>query len=103
MIEVPSFADVQAAAKRIAPYAVRTPLVESPILSALTGGRVFLKLESLQRTGSFKFRGACNRILMIPEAQRAKGVVAFLVRQSCPGRGGGSTAVRHSCLDRDAQ
>ncbi len=77
MIEVPSFADVQAAAKRIAPYAVRTPLVESPVLNPLTGGRVFLKLESLQRTGSFKFRGACNRILMIPEAERAKGVVAF--------------------------
>jgi threonine dehydratase len=77
MIEVPGFADVQAAAKRIAPYAVRTPLVESPALNALSGGRVFLKLESLQRTGSFKFRGACNRILMIPEAERAKGVVAF--------------------------
>jgi threonine dehydratase len=77
LIEVPGFADIQAAAKRIAPYAVRTPLVESPILSALTGGRVFLKLESLQRTGSFKFRGACNRILMIPPAERAKGVVAF--------------------------
>jgi threonine dehydratase len=77
MIEVPSFADVQAAARRILPYAVRTPLVESPLLNALTGGRVFLKLESLQRTGSFKFRGACNRILMIPEAERAKGVVAF--------------------------
>jgi threonine dehydratase len=77
LIEVPGFSDVLAAAKRIAPYAVRTPLVESPVLSALTGGRVFLKLESLQRTGSFKFRGACNRILMIPEAERAKGVVAF--------------------------
>jgi threonine dehydratase len=77
VIEVPGFADVQAAAKRIAPYAVRTPLVESPLLNALTGGRVFLKLESLQRTGSFKFRGACNRILMIPQAERAKGVVAF--------------------------
>jgi threonine dehydratase len=77
MIDVPSYADVQAAARRIAPYAVRTPLVESPVLNDLTGGRVFLKLESLQRTGSFKFRGACNRILMIPEAERAKGVVAF--------------------------
>ena len=77
MIEIPSFDDVKAAARRIAPYAVRTPLVESPPLNALTGGRVFLKLESLQRTGSFKFRGACNRILMIPEAERAKGVVAF--------------------------
>jgi threonine dehydratase len=77
MIDVPSFADVQAAARRIAPYAVRTPLVENPWLNALTGGRVFLKLESLQRTGSFKFRGACNRILMIPETERSKGVVAF--------------------------
>lgn len=77
MIEVPSFADVRQAAARIAPYAVRTPLVESPALNAIHGGRVFLKLENLQRTGSFKFRGACNRILMIPESARAKGVVAF--------------------------
>ena len=77
MLEVPSFADVVAAAKRIAPYAVRTPLVEAPALSALRGGRVFLKLENLQRTGSFKFRGACNRILMIPDSERARGVVAF--------------------------
>ena len=74
---IPTFADVQAAAARIKPYAVRTPLVASPVLSALTGGRVFLKLETLQRTGSFKFRGACNRLAMIPEEQRANGVVAF--------------------------
>ncbi len=74
---VPTFEDVKAAAIRIAPYAVRTPLVESPALNALTGGRVFLKLETLQRTGSFKFRGACNRLAMIPAEQRANGVVAF--------------------------
>jgi threonine dehydratase len=74
---IPSFADVQAAALRIAPHAVRTPLVESWQLNALTGGRVFLKLEILQRTGSFKFRGACNRLAMIPENARPKGVVAF--------------------------
>src|ERR1700722_18534090 len=74
---VPSFADVQAAQVRIAPYAIRTPLVESWQLNALTGGRVFLKLELLQRTGSFKFRGACNRLALIPESERAKGVVAF--------------------------
>jgi threonine dehydratase len=74
---IPNFADVQAAALRIAPHAVRTPLVESWQLNALTGGRVFLKLEILQRTGSFKFRGACNRLAMIPESLRAKGVVAF--------------------------
>jgi len=73
----PSFSDVVAAASRIAPHAVRTPLVESPVLNVLTGGRVFLKLELLQRTGSFKFRGACNRLAMIPREQRAHGVVAF--------------------------
>ena len=74
---VPNFADIQAAAHRIAPHAVRTPLVESPVLNALTGGRVFLKLETLQRSGSFKFRGACNRLAMILQSERGQGVVAF--------------------------
>jgi threonine dehydratase len=74
---VPEFDDIISAQARIAPYAVRTPLVESWQLNALTGGRVFLKLELLQRTGSFKFRGACNRLAMIPESERAAGVVAF--------------------------
>ncbi len=74
---VPDFSDVQAAAERIAPHAIRTPLVESWQLNALTGGRVFLKLETLQRTGSFKFRGACNRLAIIPQDARARGVVAF--------------------------
>ena len=73
----PAFFDVQAAATRIAPHAVRTPLVESPALNARCGGRVFLKLETLQRTGSFKFRGACNRLAMIPQSERTHGVVAF--------------------------
>jgi len=73
----PTFGDIQLAAARIASYAIRTPLVESWILNARTGGRVFLKLETVQRTGSFKFRGACNRLAMIPQDQRAKGVVAF--------------------------
>src|ERR1700743_1434662 len=66
-----------AAQLRSAPYAVRTPLVESWPLTALTGGRVFLKPELLQRTGSFKFRGAFNRIAMIPQSERGGGVVAF--------------------------
>lgn len=74
---IPTFADVEAAAARIKPYAIRTPLVESWMLNAETGARVFLKLETLQRTGSFKFRGACNRLAMIPERERGNGVVAF--------------------------
>ena len=54
----PTAADVDAAARRLAGVALRTPLVSSPVLDAATGARVFLKAETLQRTGSFKFRGA---------------------------------------------
>jgi threonine dehydratase len=57
--------------------ALRTPLVTSPVLDAATGARVFLKAETLQRTGSFKFRGAYNKLLSIPESARAQGVVAY--------------------------
>ncbi len=73
----PEFADVEAAAARIRPYAIQTPLFENAALNERLGGRVFLKPESLQRTGSFKFRGAYNRIGLIPEDRRAGGVVAF--------------------------
>jgi threonine dehydratase len=74
---IPDFADIEAAATRIKPWAVETPLIENADLNALMGGRVLLKPEMFQRTGSFKFRGACNRILQIPEADRKRGVVAF--------------------------
>jgi threonine dehydratase len=74
---LPTAADVDAAAARLAGVALRTPLVSSPVLDALTGGRIFLKCETLQRTGSFKFRGAYNRVSCIPAEDRAGGVVAF--------------------------
>jgi threonine dehydratase len=70
-------ADIDAAAQVLAPYAVRTPLLSSPALDAMTGARVLFKPEVLQRTGSFKFRGAFNKMSAIPEARRAGGVVAF--------------------------
>ena len=70
-------ADIDAAAKVIAPFAVRTPLLSSPVLSARVGANVFLKPELLQRTGSFKFRGAFNKLSSIPEDKRSGGVVAF--------------------------
>lgn len=76
-LATPSFADVEAAALRIAPWIVRTPLLESPELNARLEGRVLLKPETLQRTGSFKFRGALNTVLQIPNERRAGGVVAF--------------------------
>jgi threonine dehydratase len=76
-LTLPTLDDVKAAAERIAPYATATPLIENAALNARMGKRVLLKLETLQRTGSFKYRGACNRILLIPENQRGNGVVAF--------------------------
>jgi threonine dehydratase len=74
---LPTSADVDAAALRLAGIALHTPLVTSPVLDALTGARVFLKAETLQRTGSFKFRGAYNKLSQIPQAARAGGVVAY--------------------------
>ena len=74
---LPTAADVEAAALRLKGVALHTPLVTSPVLDALTGGRVFLKCETLQRTGSFKFRGAYNKVSSIPQERRAGGVVAF--------------------------
>lgn len=73
----PAFADIQAAAARLAGIAVRTPLIHSPALDARLGARVFLKAEILQRTGSFKFRGAYNKCVAIAPARRAAGVVAY--------------------------
>src|SRR6187455_1233757 len=74
---LPTASDIEAAAARLAGVAVRTPLINSPALDAAIGARVFLKAETLQRTGSFKFRGAYNKISQIPPDQRAGGVVAY--------------------------
>lgn len=76
-VNLPDFADIEAAAARLAPYNVETPLIENADLNALAGRRVLLKLECLQRTGSFKFRGACNKIAGLSESERQRGVVAF--------------------------
>jgi threonine dehydratase len=74
---LPTFDDVRAAAGRIAGHARRTPLLADTPLDARTGGRLLLKLETLQHTGSFKFRGAYNRLAQLDEAGRRAGVVAF--------------------------
>src|SRR6476646_860406 len=70
-------ADIEAAAKVVAPFAVRTPLLSFPVLDERAGTKVFLKPVMLQRTGSFKFRGAFNKLSSIPQANRGGGVVAF--------------------------
>lgn len=74
---LPDFADVEMAARRLAGFAVKTPVLESPVLNARSGGRVLLKAECLQRTGSFKFRGAWNCISQLDPARHPGGVVAF--------------------------
>jgi len=76
-VSIPDLNAVQAAARRIAGQAVRTPLIESPVLNAKLGGRLLVKAEVLQRTGSFKFRGAFNKVSQIPDAAKRRGVVAF--------------------------
>src|SRR5581483_5452431 len=74
---LPTAADVDDAARRLAGVALHTPLLTSAALDAMTGGRVFLKAETLQRTGSFKFRGAYNKLASLPADRRSSGVVAF--------------------------
>jgi threonine dehydratase len=69
----PTAEGVAAAAKRVAPHVVRTPLL--PLEWA--GGRLWIKAECLQEGGSFKLRGATNRLLLLDEAERRRGVVAF--------------------------
>jgi threo-3-hydroxy-L-aspartate ammonia-lyase len=68
--------DIRAAAQRLEGVVRRTPLITSPRLDERVGARVQLKAESLQHTGSFKFRGAYNKILAIPPGDRERGVLA---------------------------
>ena len=74
----PTYADIAQAASRIAGHAVLTPLLQSPALDAHVGGRVLIKPETLQRTGSFKFRGAYNKISrLIESGRRPSRIVAY--------------------------
>jgi threonine dehydratase len=70
-------AEIDAAAARLKGHVVHTPLLRSDRLDQMTGGRLWLKPECLQTTGSFKLRGALNRLLALPEPVRARGVVAY--------------------------
>lgn len=70
-------ARVRAAAARLEGYALETPLLESPFLNEIAGRRLLVKAECLQRTGSFKFRGAWAALTALDEAERARGVIAY--------------------------
>ncbi len=76
-LAIPTIGDIEAAQRRLAGKAVLTPLIESQMLNEVAGARVLLKAECLQRTGSFKFRGAWNRISQLGPEARKGGVVAY--------------------------
>jgi threonine dehydratase len=73
----PGIADIEDAARRLRGMAVITPFLESPALNARLGGRLLIKAEPMQRTGSFKFRGAYNRLSRLDDAAKKNGVVTF--------------------------
>lgn len=93
---LPTLDDIRTAAQRIQGHAVRTPLLQSHALNAATGMRLIVKPEVLQRTGSFKFRGAFNRIAAMDEAERKRGVVAFSSGNHAQGV---AAAARHFGVD----
>ncbi len=76
-MELPSYADICAAAERLSGHAHRTPVLRSKSADELLGAEVFFKCENLQRTGAFKFRGAFNALSQFDDEQRKHGVVAF--------------------------
>jgi threonine dehydratase len=69
-----SFVDIQSAARRIAPYVHRTPMLHSALINQLAGCEIFFKCENLQKAGAFKARGAYNAVLLLSDEQRRRGV-----------------------------
>src|SRR5512144_1122462 len=70
----PTLDDIRAAAKRIQPYAHRTPVLTNESLNEKVGARVYLKCENMQKVGAFKFRGACNAVFSLSDEEAAHGV-----------------------------
>src|SRR5215208_2265879 len=77
MLQLPTYEDVQAAARRLQGQAHRTPVLRSTTADRLVNAQVFFKCENFQRMGAFKFRGAYNALSKFDSAQRRAGVIAF--------------------------
>ncbi|NIB42469.1 threonine/serine dehydratase [Pseudomaricurvus alkylphenolicus] len=75
--QIPGFSAIEQAANNLEGHIIKTPLLESELLNEEIGGRLLIKPEVLQKTASFKIRGAFNKILSIPSRIRSRGVVAF--------------------------
>src|SRR5260370_10254067 len=73
----PGLSDIRRAAEVIGDAVMRTPSIVAPVLSTLTGAEIILKLETMHRTGSFKERGALNKLASLSAAERARGVIAM--------------------------
>jgi len=104
-MRLPEYADILDAAARLKSVAIETPILRSDALDASLGGRVFLKAEVLQRTGSFKFRGAYNRISRLTPKERRAGVVAYSSGNHAQGVAGAAALVGASAvivMPRDA-
>jgi threonine dehydratase/serine racemase len=72
--KLPTLSDIRDAARRIAPYAHRTPVMTSAFFDRTLSARLFFKCENLQKVGAFKFRGACNAVFSLPEDSLRTGV-----------------------------
>ncbi len=75
--EAISISNIWQAKKRMSPYVQKTPLIYSPMLSELTSANIYLKLENLHPSGSFKIRGAANKLMTLTSSEKAKGVTTF--------------------------
>ena len=93
-----SLADVVEPAERLGPYVDPTPVIRSPWLSDLTGADVYLQCEKLQRTGSFKIRGALSKLLTLSAAERAAGVITASAGNHAQGVAFGSHLLGLSAL-----
>ena len=89
--------DVDAAAARLADHLEPTPVSASPALDAITGTDVVVKLENLHRTGSFKERGACNRLLLLDDGARRRGVIAMSAGNHAQGLAYHASRLRVPC------
>ena len=94
--------EIEEARARIDEYVVKTPCAKSESFAQLTGARTYFKLENLQMTGSFKERGALNKILTLIAEERGRGVIAAPRRQPRAGRRLPCDAPGHPGDDRDA-
>ncbi len=97
-----SYADVAAAAERLAGYAHRTPVMTSRTVDARTGATVFFKCENFQRIGAFKFRGAFNALSRLPDEQKRRGVLTYSSGNHAQAVAHAGRTARREGRDRDA-